>query len=239
MAVWLLLLRLIAMTFGSGLHGASLYGMTDKSLNCSLPVNFNCPFGQIYGFWLAIKLTAEKRTPQFKLFHLTSSLLLQLLRRKVLCDIVYVVVLDVDLLLIGTYSDRDNHTVRGHKLVFCVAITCFYGPLRILVQNMPVYQHDPFSYLSWRNQISSVCTATGCWSEFDSLRGKEVFLFCTASRQTLEPTCLLSNGHWGFFLPWWEVKTVRAWSWPMTSIVELKKWWSRASIPHASSCRGA
>ena len=35
-------------------------GMTDKSLNSSLPVNFNCPFGQVHGLWLVVKWTVGR-----------------------------------------------------------------------------------------------------------------------------------------------------------------------------------
>lgn len=129
MAVWLVLLRPIAITGGWGLQAVPLYGATDKSLNSSLPVNFNCPFGQIYGFWLAIKLTSLKRTPQFKQFHLTASLLLlTIIEPLSFFRPVYVTALDMDLLLIGIYSDR-YHTVRSHKLVSCalpVSLYCWF-----------------------------------------------------------------------------------------------------------------
>jgi hypothetical protein len=43
-------------TFIAGL----VNGKADKPLNCSLPVNFNCPFGQVHGLWLVVKSTVGK-----------------------------------------------------------------------------------------------------------------------------------------------------------------------------------
>jgi hypothetical protein len=126
-AVWLSLSRLVT----SGLHGASVNGSTDKSLNCSLPVNFNCPFGQIYGFWLAIKLTAEKTYSA--IWTISPNNFVTVAYNY--CAVKFFATLhtSLSLMLIGTYSDRDNHSVRGHRLVFSVLITWLCAPLRILV----------------------------------------------------------------------------------------------------------
>jgi hypothetical protein len=114
MAVWFLL-HLIAMIVGTRLQGALLYGATDRSLNCSLPVNFNCPFGQIYGFWLVIKLTAEKRTPQFKLFYLTTSL--PLLNTYYAVKFFATLFTSLSLMLICYWNETVTKLIALHKVI--------------------------------------------------------------------------------------------------------------------------